>query len=198
MDKKIIKIGHRGAMGYCRGNSIASFEKAVELGCDMIELDVHRLNKELVVSHNTPKKGRDYPLLEDVINLINKKAKMNIELKGRGTAVPVSELIKKYIKKGWKEDYFLISSFYIEELEDFRKQGLGVKIGLLTKKDRFSKDTRFYSIHPSLKITNKKLVDDMHDRGFKVFVWTVNKKRDIDRMISLGVDGIFSDYPDRL
>ena len=49
-----------------------------------------------------------------------------------------------------------------------------------------------------MKIVNKKMVDDLHNQGFKVFVWTVNKKRDIEKMISLGADGIFSDYPDRL
>ena len=37
---KILKIGHRGAKGYAPENTLASFEKALELGVDMIELDV--------------------------------------------------------------------------------------------------------------------------------------------------------------
>ncbi len=42
------------------------------------------------------------------------------------------------------------------------------------------------------------MIDDAHDRGLKVNVFTVNHKHDIDEMITLGVDGIFSDYPDRM
>jgi glycerophosphoryl diester phosphodiesterase len=34
--------------------------------------------------------------------------------------------------------------------------------------------------------------------GLKVVVWTVNEPRDMVRMMALGVDGIISDYPDRL
>ena len=46
-------IGHRGAMGYAPENTLESFKKAIELGCDAIELDV-RLSKDgqLVVIHD--------------------------------------------------------------------------------------------------------------------------------------------------
>ena len=41
-------------------------------------------------------------------------------------------------------------------------------------------------------------VREAQQAGLKVVVWTVNEPRDITRMINLGVDGIISDYPDRL
>jgi len=186
-------------MGYCKENTLFCFERAIDLGVDMIELDVHFKNNKLFVVHDIKDLNKKTPVLKEVLDLVNKRVKINIELKGRGTAEPVAELIKEYIKKGWKEGKFLISSFNINELKDFKKQGLKVKLGLIIeKKGPAIEDIGFYSIHPDLKITNKKLVDKFHNQGFKVFVWTVNKKRDIKKMMSLGVDGIISDYPDRL
>ena len=197
--KKILKIGHRGAMGHCRENTLPCFEKAIKLGVDMIELDVHFKDNKLFVVHDIEDLNGNTPLLEQVLDLVNKRAAVNIELKGRGTAEPVALLIKQYIKKGWKRDKFLISSFNIGELKDFKKQGLKVNTGFIfEEKNKVIEDIGFYSANPALKITNKKLVDNLHNQGFKVFVWTVNKKRDIKKIMSLGVDGIFSDYPDRL
>src|SRR6185295_178724 len=46
-------VGHRGAMGYCPENTLASFARALELGADWIELDVHlSRDGELIVIHD--------------------------------------------------------------------------------------------------------------------------------------------------
>lgn len=44
----------------------------------------------------------------------------------------------------------------------------------------------------------REALDEAHQLGLKVVVWTVNEPDDIARMIDSGVDGIISDYPDRL
>ena len=50
---KVLVIGHRGALGHAPENTMASFEKGVELGADLIELDIHMsLDGELVVMHD--------------------------------------------------------------------------------------------------------------------------------------------------
>ena len=50
---KILKIGHRGAKGYVAENTMASFQKAIELGVDGLELDVHLCRSgEVVVIHD--------------------------------------------------------------------------------------------------------------------------------------------------
>jgi glycerophosphoryl diester phosphodiesterase len=45
---------------------------------------------------------------------------------------------------------------------------------------------------------DQNFVDDAHKRDLKVYVWTVNDPEDIKKMKDLGVDGIFSDFPDRI
>ena len=54
------------------------------------------------------------------------------------------------------------------------------------------------SINPGVHHMNKALVDDAHRRGLKVFTWTANDAHTIAKAKALGVDGIFSDFPERL
>jgi glycerophosphoryl diester phosphodiesterase len=42
------------------------------------------------------------------------------------------------------------------------------------------------------------LVKEAQSLGLKVIPWTINNPADMDRMIGWGVDGLISDYPDRL
>lgn len=111
LNSKILKIGHRGAMGYVAENTIESIKKALEFKVDGIEIDVHKCKSgELVVFHDFTldrmtngtgeisqysllelkklKVNDEYeiPTFEEVLNEIDKKCFINIELKGRNTA----------------------------------------------------------------------------------------------------------------
>ena len=225
----ILKIGHRGAMGYEPENTLSSFKKALELNVDMVELDVHVCKTgELVVIHDDKvdrtTNGRGYviekkfnelrtldvgngekiPTLEEVLDLINKKIKVNIELKGEGTAKPAFEVIERYVRdRNWKYDDFLISSFNHYELKKFNELNPRTKIGLLIADmsisyAEFAGKVNAYSVNICIEFINQALVDDIHKRGLKVFVWTVDDLEDIARMKLLGVDGIISNFPDRI
>ncbi len=225
----ITKFGHRGAKGYEPENTLLSFKKALELNIDFIELDVFICKTgEIVIIHNDridrttngkgyisektfdelrkydAGKGQKIPTLNEVLNLVDRKVKVNIELKGEGTAKPVASIIEEYVsKKGWEFDDFLISSFNHYELKDFIKINPEVKIGALIAGiplgySKFAEKLNAYSVHLSKDFINKKFVGDAHKRGMKTFVYTVNDSTEINRMKALGVDGIFSDYPDRL
>lgn len=53
-------------------------------------------------------------------------------------------------------------------------------------------------IAPNYLMCTKELVEKAHKNGLKVQVWTVDKKKDIDKMKTLEVDGIVSDFPDKI
>jgi len=55
-----------------------------------------------------------------------------------------------------------------------------------------------WSINPSKECVTGELVNDAHRRGLKVFVFTVNEPKDIERMVELGADGVFCDFPERI
>jgi len=225
----VMKIGHRGAMGYAPENTLKSFKKALELNVDAVELDIYVCKSgELVVIHddkvNRTTNGKGYvvektfeelstldagegekiPKLSEVLDLIDRKVKVNIELKGVKTAKPVHELIEKYVKnKGWEYDDFLISSFNHYELKKFRKLNPKIKIGALISGipigfSKFAKMLNVDSVNLCFEFINQEFVDDAHNRNLKVYVWTVNDSDDIERMKTFGVDGIFSNFPDRL
>ena len=229
----IKKIGHRGAMGYAPENTLLSFEKAIELNVNMIELDVHRCKSgEVVVIHDDsadrttngtgPVKqktleeletldaggGEHIPTLAEVLDLAEGRVRVNIELKGEGTAGPVSEMIDTCIRdSSWEYDDFLISSFSRTELAAFRGCNPDVPVGVLLADivaDRtpslyeFTREIKAVSVHPPYRRVNKSFVAEFHEHGLLVYVWTVNDPDAIARMKQAGVDGIISNYPDRL
>lgn len=225
----ITKIGHRGALGHAPENTLKSFKKALELNVDAVELDVYVCKTgELVVIHDDKidrttdgegyviektfeelrildaGDGEKIPTLEEVLELIDKKVRVNIELKGAETANPVHELIENYVEnKDWKYSDFLISSFNHYELLEFNKLNPNVEIGALITGipigfAEFAEKVNASYVNLCIEFINKDFIDDVHKRGMQVYVGTVNDFDDIERMKDLGVDGIFSNFPDRL
>jgi len=224
----IYKIGHRGAKGHLTENTLESISLALEMGIDGIEVDVHLCaTGEVVVFHDftldrlsdgigevstktydqlqdlTLKGGYKIPLLTEVLDLIEGKCSINIELKGLNTAKSTCAIISKYIDKGWDYSSILVSSFQENELLEVKKINGNILIAVLSKASveeaiEWGKILNATAIHPSIGIITRQSVIDAHNQGFNVNVWTVNEPEDIARMIEFGVDGIISDYPDRL
>ncbi len=223
------KIGHRGAKGHLAENTLESIQKALDLGVDAVEIDVHRCRtRELVVIHDftldrtTNGEGEvsektfdqlqalkvegDFriPLLTEVLDLIQGKCHINIELKGSDTAAGTCEIIKDYITgKNWNYGDFIVSSFQKKELFDVYKINPKIQIGVLSKASlreaiEVGKQLKAKAIHPSIGIVTRKNVQKTQQEGFQVNVWTVNDPDSIARMKDFGVDGIISDFPDLL
>ena len=226
-NSQFFKIGHRGC-GYEPENTLRSFQKAIDLGANMVEADVWLTNdNKLAVIHdktvNRTTNGRGQvknftlaelkkldagkleriPALEEVLDLINKKAAINIELKGEGTAGPVARLIQKYVQEGnWPYDNFLVSSLNHQELTEFKKLLPQVNVGALI--DKLPVDfiglekMRLFSVNLAHKIVSQKLIDEAHRHNWQVLVYTVNEPKKIQQLKEIGADGVFSNYPDRL
>ncbi len=226
---KILKIAHRGASGYEPENTLISFEKAIDLNADGIELDVHLSSDgHLVVIHDetidrtTNGKGevnkmslqelkkiridnsQEIPTLIEVFDLVNRRCFINIELKGIGTAKPTNDLINQYIlDKKWEINDFLISSFDWEMLEEFQLLNPKIRIGVLTEETigtalAFAEKIKAFSIHPDYELLTKENVALMRENGFGVFPWTVNSKEAIQKIKSFNVNGIISNFPDKI
>jgi glycerophosphoryl diester phosphodiesterase len=219
-------IGHRGAKGHAPENTVRSVRRAIELGADGVEVDVFFVDGQLVVIHDEKLErttsgrgvlsahsfeflrkldageGEKIPTLNEVLDAIDQRAFINIELKGPRTAEPVVALVDRYIaERGWRFSDFIISSFNHAELR--RVPGDRLRIGVLFRRPpaRYAKiaaELRAFSVHPELRYTTPGFVSDAHRRGLKVFVYTVNAIADIERMRAMGVDGVFTDFPERV
>jgi glycerophosphoryl diester phosphodiesterase len=219
----MIKIGHRGAKGYVAENTLASIEKAIALNVSIIELDVHlSSDNEIMVIHDekidrtTIKKGfvKDYtsmalkelhiPALEDIFLLINQRCIINIEIKDANATKKVIQLIEKFINVyHWNYNLFQISSFDWSVLEEVAVTNSKIAIGVLTEESiekalAFAKKIKAHSINPYFKLLNQEKANLIHTNGFKIYTWTVNSTEDIIFVKSLQVDGIISDFPDRI
>jgi len=62
----------------------------------------------------------------------------------------------------------------------------------------FGKKIDAQAIHPNYTLLDEKTVKKIKNNGFKIYTWTVNNKDDINFIKKLKVDGIISDYPDRI
>jgi len=149
-------------------------------------------------------KGQNIPTLEEALDFINKRTIVNIEIKGGGSAGAVFKILEKYVEeKGWSWEDFLVSSFNHYELLEFSRYTSKVRLGAIIAGipigyAECATKVNAHSLHPSKEFINQALVDDTHRRGMKVFVYTPNHPEDIEKMKTMGVDGIFSDYPDRI
>ncbi len=144
------------------------------------------------------------PSLEDVLNFVDKKIIVNVELKGPNTAKSVCEVAKKFIKKR-KLGYanLLISSFNFKELEKIKKLDSKLRTGFLFSKSpvknlKLAIESNVYSANVRHTVADKKLISKAHENNLKVFVWTVNDQKRAKRLNSMGVDGIFTNYPDKM
>lgn len=217
------KIGHRGAKGYVPENTIASFEKAIDLNVDGIELDVHlSADNQVMVIHDetidrtTTKTGKvkdwtaselqklGIPTLEEVIQLVNQRCFINIEIKNKKATKKVIQLIEDAILNlGWNYNLFQVSSFDWNVLETIAQLNPSISLGVLTEKStsevfEFAKKINAFSINPFFELIDQETVALWQQNGFKVFPWTVNNEEDIKFVKSLYVKGIISDFPDRI
>lgn len=229
MKQVCFKIGHRGAKGYIAENTIESIQKALDFGVDGIEIDVHLCaSGELVVFHDLTldrmtngtgevgklslselKKlkvngGFFIPSLEEILDTIDRKCLLNIELKGKNTALKACEVVQNYINhKGWDYQDFIISSFQHRELKDVFNTDKNIPLGVLTKASvdeaiEFATTINAIAIHPNYALLTPDNVRRAQSKGYSVYTWTVNDEQTMKRMKTYGVDGIISDVPDRL
>lgn len=159
--------------------------------------------------------GERIPLLEKVLWKFGHRIVHNIELKETGLAKEVFELIKFHKC----EERVIVSAFDVRDDPDGADgtatwddlaifPTAGVKIALLAGKEKIQKmgseafimeaqKRKASMVNPSLAAANATLVNMAHHVGLEVYVWTVNKKTDMKRMVKIGVDGFFSDFPER-
>ncbi|MBS7229789.1 glycerophosphodiester phosphodiesterase [Flavobacterium psychroterrae] len=225
----MLKIAHRGAKGYEPENTLRSFQKALDLNADGIELDVHLSSDgHIIVIHDetidrtTNGKGfvntfslsklktflidgkYEIPTLKEIFDLVDKKCLINIELKGLGTANKVVALIEEYIlEKNWSYEDFIVSSFDWDLLQETSNLNSNIPIGVLTEEDldkalAFAELIKAHAIHPDFQLLTLENTKKMQEKRFLVLPWTVDEDKDIRRIKSYNVDGIISDFPDKL
>ena len=231
-----IKIAHRGSSGSYPENTRLAFEKAIEAGADMIEMDC-RLSKDghVVVIHDdrldrtarakgfvkgkTLKqlkkldvgawlkksfKGERILTLEEILEIVSGKVEINLEIKPVLRGPLGIELKVLFIVSHF--DYLeraIFSSFDYQSLRRLRELAPDVRIGVLygagIKDNPFqaAREMNAYSLHIQREFATPHFLEEARELGLKSFVWTVNEVKEMEKFLSLGVDGIISDFPEK-
>lgn len=159
-------------------------------------------------------KGEKVPTLEDAIRLINGRAELIIEIKEGNDYYPnIEENILEAIATTNSASWCIIHSFDTKVLESIHEKDPSIRLHkVFYGKLRhlpvlIGEDTEWYRLknYPYIdeysfnyKLANKGLIRKLKSKGKKVNVWTPNSQRAIDDMIGLGVDGVITDFPDKL
>jgi glycerophosphoryl diester phosphodiesterase len=226
MSSPLYCIAHRGGTG--PENSLQAISRSLALGVDAIEIDIWQIEGELLVTHDrrldrlTNGKGliTDLPLVElrklalangepiptlrDVLVLVREKALLNIEIKGQDCAPAlVEQLTGHCADTGDSLDNYVVSSFDHRQLYQMLQLAPRVRRGVLVEGIPLvyagcCAALQAYSFHTSVNFISSALIDDARARGLKNWVYTVNHANDWRWLRSLGVDGVFTDYPEQL
>ncbi len=149
-------------------------------------------------------KGEHIPTLKETLDLLDAKIDLNIELKSKNSALATALVIRNSIRTGhWKPESFFISSFFYRELRRFHEICPEVPICLLYNRrpKKLKKRIRLFNpvaVHLNVQHIKAKWVRLAHDHGLKVYVWIVDDPEVAKLLLADGVDGFFSNYPDRL
>ncbi|MBD3221905.1 glycerophosphodiester phosphodiesterase [bacterium] len=219
-------IAHRGDSVRAPENTLRAFAQALELGATWLELDVHHVHDRLLVIHDETVdrttdgtgplsahslaelraldagEGERIPFLEEVLELACGRARVNVELKGPGTAAPTVAVLQTAMRDGrCRPEQVVVSSFGWDRLAEVRRLAPDLPIAPLIGKgaggevievaDRLGAE----AIHISRWSARQRLVNAAHQRGLAVRVFTVNREWEYDLMLRLGVDGFFTDDP---
>jgi len=219
----MLLIGHRGAKAYEPENTLRSFQKALEMGINAVELDVRKTkDNQLVVIHDadvkkttngkglvneltleeikslSTKKGEKVPALKEALEFLDKRAKILIELKEKD----IEEKVLALVHEKQLEKNVIIVSFLEDALRKIRELDADVETGLIYVKHKnpikTALELKANYLVSFYKFTHTADIKKAHEHGLKVIVWTINKPREISEYAKKGVDGIASDKPDLL
>jgi glycerophosphoryl diester phosphodiesterase len=190
----MLVIAHRGASDELPENTLPAFERAIEVGADFIEFDVHaRRDGALVVTHDAPRRDAERPTLEQVLELARGRIGLMVELKTpyryrRHDVIPRTLALL--------EDDDAVVCFQRSALEEVRRLRPALRtvqhVGYGTS---IRRATGAWAVGFENGRATRRGIVRAQRLGFATTVYTVNEPARMLELAELGVTGIFTDRP---
>lgn len=139
-------------------------------------------------------------LLSEVLEDVGDDILLNIEIKNHGDVKKTAEKTVEVIEEYGIERSCYITSFSYTALKTVKKINPKIKTGLIANvatSTSFSQLPYIDAVSLNYIFINSSIVNMAHQNGKRVFVWTVDRKSDIQHMVAMGVDNIITNRPDR-
>ncbi len=141
-------------------------------------------------------RGQRLPTLEQVLEICKGRSMVDIELKYYGHNERLEERVADIVERTGMEDQIVLMSLVNDIVVSMKALRPAWTVGLLTATavgDLTRSDADFLAVH--VGIASSRFVRRAHAAGKEVYVWTVNDKLNMSRMMSRGVDGVITDHP---
>lgn len=191
----MLVIAHRGASWERPENTLPAFERAIELGADAIELDVHAdADGRLVVAHDPPRRGVSYPTLGEALDLCRGRIGVMVELK-TPRRYRRHDVVGRTVRLLGDADVLIC--FQRSPLEEARSLRPGIRTcqhvgyGVSIRAAREAWAAGF----SDSRVTRRGLAA-ARALGLASLVYTVNEPARMRELADAGVAGIFTDRPD--
>ena len=214
------RISHRGAHQTHPENSIAAFERAIELGAEGIELDVHATNDGVVVVHHDPvvharhpqrpahrpiaklsaaeleqfplADGMRIPTLPEVLAAIGRRAVVYVEIK----APNIETLVTRCIRES--ETTCAVHSFDHRVVKIVKSIFPAIRTGVLEVSRHIDPIASLASasaqdLWQEVDSIDEEIVEKAHSVGARVVAWTANDAAQWEALYALRVDAICTD-----
>ncbi len=145
---------------------------------------------------NTGFSAERVPLLAEILELAKGKCRVLIELKYYGHNEQLEQRVVDIVEEAGMEDYIAIMSLQYSGLQNFKALRPNWPLGLLStqyigKLSNF--DVNFIAVNANT--AKPTAIRRIQSAGKLAYVWTVNDRVSMARMMALGVDGIITDEP---
>lgn len=219
---RVLRIGHRGAAALAPENTLRSIETAIDLGVDLVEIDVVENQGRLRLAHDSSSLTPDSPLLEEALELLAARdAAVLLDLKSIGVEGGVVALLHAH----GLVDHSLVASFHARSLVAVKSVDPRVTTGFSYPFDRAGLSRR-RALQPLIGaglaglrrtlpariarmlsraradvallhwgLISLPLVERCHARDAAVLAWTVEHDAALERVLSAGVDGVIANDP---
>jgi glycerophosphoryl diester phosphodiesterase len=151
-------------------------------------------------------RGERVPELAEVLDRFGSRIAFNLELK-RGKRAEYPEVEAQALAAVTSRGMLartLFSSFYDPVLARLRSLSSAARIALLLSPQdaerpiERARQLGAEAINPWHGLARRELIEAAHGEGLAVYVFTVDEVGEMERLLALGVDGIFTNYPDRM
>lgn len=220
--KRIKVVGHRGARGLEPENTLRSFRKALDLGVDVLECDVHmtRDGRAILMHDHTLDRttdgtgapgdftfadirkldagqGEKIPALEELLDLVQGQVELHVELKDPEALMPVLEIVNTYQARDW----VFLTSGDTDLLKRLRTVDPDIRVEHIfgdPPEDAVRRVLTVKATRTSCRFDylTGPFVDDCHGHGLEVIAWPPNTPEELQHALEFDVDIVCSDRPD--